>query len=153
MTLWDNFSNGLKKSTIESHLKPANIFKFHNTQSNPPKIKFITLIANRKDAVNESFAYLFINSNINQQIYGKHHELIQLHEIILKSDYDFLEHNSYIDCNKIYEINQDELYRRCEENIGIYSGTLNNIDFQKVIQKVKKSTCIKNELKTAYDLI
>jgi hypothetical protein len=60
MTLWDNFSDELKEITLSERLNPANIFKFHNNQTNPPKIKFIALIARQNIDDNDRFAYLFI---------------------------------------------------------------------------------------------
>lgn len=153
MTLWDNFSDELKGITLSERLNPANIFKFYNNQTNPPKIKFIALIASQSIDGNDLFAYLFINTGINTNIYGKIPGSLILHKLILKSDYNFLDHDSYIDCNKIYEVSRIDLHSRLEQNIGTYSGCLNDNDFADVINNVKQSTFIKTEIKKTYNLL
>ena len=111
------------------------------------------LLAQRGDSINDWFAHLFINTDINKNVYGKIPGSFNLHKQILKSDYNFLKYDSYIDCNKIYEVSKDDLYCRCEQNIGTYSGCLNDNDFKDVVENIKKSTLIKPELKKAYNIL
>lgn len=82
------------------------------------KQKFFVIVGESNNKV--SLAYFFINSRINPNI-ATNCELELLHMPILKTDHDFLSHDSYIDCSQLYEIETEKVKRFfCQDMNGKY---------------------------------
>ena len=91
------------------------------------------------------------NSEINPQKIKKK-ELRALH-LFFSGDNDFLDHDSYLDCSEIREVNADELIRKLEEDPGCYLGCVLPGDLKKAEDCIRSAKTISFRLKKTYGLV
>lgn len=128
-------------------INPGQVFRFHSTVTNPPKIKICVLLA-----VNNSLAtvgYLFINSEINPHIFDN----LSLRSLLLslpRQDLPFLDHDSWLDCSHIHEIRLEEIQRIVAENPSCHLGNLSQSLFESSIQLIRNAPTIPRKVLVKY---
>jgi hypothetical protein len=100
-----------------------------------PKNKYIAIVC-----VDPCCVGFFINSGIRPFTINRP-ELSKCHVKILKSNYQFLKHDSYIDCNEAYEFRKTELQEyikpiNAKTKAEIIEATRNSIMIQPRYQKM-----------------
>lgn len=126
--------------------KEGMVFWAHNPIAK--KEKFFVIIGESGDKI--CLAYFFINSRINPNI-ATSPELEALHMPILKSDYKFLSHDSYIDCSRLHEIETDKVKQFFQKiDGGKYICALHQTVVDSLKYMIKKSPTISPKLKKKY---
>lgn len=119
------------------------------SNTRPPKVKFFVVIGTHEN--NIALGTVYINSNINTTVnYSAY--LQALHHQITPDDYDFLSHNSYIDCSGIYERDLSEILQAVNYDNKRIVGYLNTTDLDLVKRNLIQSNTIKGKIKRRFGL-
>ncbi|MDP4274853.1 MAG: hypothetical protein Q8907_11305 [Bacteroidota bacterium] len=94
-------------------------------------------------------ASVFINSEINFK-YINSHELRDLQYLIRKSDYDFLDHDSFIDCSKVFTEPYSKFKEALIRNAVRKKGELPASEVNKIYDLVRKSKNITGSTKKRF---
>lgn len=107
MTLGDFFPEGDKENYVNRHLKPGQVVYLFSHFTNPPKEKYLVI------AYYGTNPLLFtINSKIHPYIASRP-DLSKCQVSLRAMDYDFLDHDSYINCSKVVDsFSEDEIRRQ-----------------------------------------
>ena len=149
MALGDFFSEEFRSEYASRSLEPGSIIRMHFRETNPPKIKLFVVLGTSKDKV--VLGVVLINSQINPQIF-RSATVRAWHIPIMARDYDFLDHDSFVDCTQIFEKSTIELMKSVSETPQIVAGQLNNEDFQHIRQAIKNATTIAKVQKRNFGL-
>lgn len=145
--LGDFFPNDIKNNSVVNLLIPGSVIKLlaKETKPKPKKKRFIII---GKDINNNFIGVVYINSDINFNVINNQ-ELVRLQHKIEKSDNDFLDWESSVDCSKIVVLNYELVKNEILEDISNVLGNVKTIDLEKIIELVKSSTNISpKELKS-----
>lgn len=80
-------------------IEPGTVIRCFVTDINPPKIKFFIILGIADDYC--AVGTIYINTKINKNIYDTI-ETIDLQIPVSPKECPFLNHNSYIDCAKLF---------------------------------------------------
>lgn len=145
--LGDFFPNDVKENSIINLLIPGSVIKLlaKETKPKPKKKRFIVI---GKDNNNNFIGVVYINSEINFNVINNP-ELLRLQHKIEKSDNDFLDWESSVDCSKIVILSYELVKKEMLEDISNILGNVKTIDLEKIVELVKSSTNISpKELKS-----
>ncbi len=131
-------------------IEPGSVFRIHVDTTTPPKVKRLVVLAISGD--NICVGYLFINSQINPNYFSTA-RLRALHISLLASEQDYLDHDSYLDCSDIKNMNFNELKDIISQNPQQYIGKLSNTDIETAKNIVKNAPTISKTQKEKYNLI
>lgn len=95
---------------------------------------FVVIGENDKELV----GFFFINSWINQFIQGKP-EMLKLQFPISNEDYDFLSHNSFLNCSSLTTIDKSKLSSSIASGETDIKGQLSNEDISRILEIVRES--------------
>ena len=128
-----------------------NVFRFYQTNTNPPKPKFCIIVGFCD--VDNTVAVIYINSELNLNVnYNPY--LQSLHIPILRTNYDWLVNDSYIDCSMLYEKSITELTTILNESIEKhFIGELSDLHIEDAKNKLKSSKKLSTYMKKKYSLI
>lgn len=144
------FSDDVKKKFAETNIKIGSIIKSFVKNTYPPKEKYFVILGILDDKT--LLGVIFINTNINFNILNTV-ELKLLQYPVNEKQYDFLAHNSFIDCSQIYEQSYTEIIEKLIEKPQNIVGELNDEDLERVIELVKSSPKIAPKMLKKYGLI
>ena len=99
-----------------------------------------------------SAGIIFINSEISEFIKTSG-ELSGLQFEIKKEDAEFLDHDSYLDCAQLYEIDVERLREEVKNDIGKCLGELSKDQLKKAKKLVASARTVENKLKRKYYII
>lgn len=108
------------------------------------KEKFYVVIGVSEDSV--LIGHVLINTRINRN-YAPTPELQTLHMPIYATDYDFLDHDFYIDCTKNFDLKYERVEDMYSKNSGQYKGSLNPNQIKFLKHLIKNYPTIENKLK------
>ncbi len=148
--LGDSFPEGFKKRFAQTNLKVGSVIKAFVTDTNPPKTKRFIVIGISADKL--AVGTLYVNSEINPNLF-KTEELRNLHLKLQAHGRDYLSHDSFADCSKVYEKDFDDLLSVLEDDASNLLGELNTEDLKSVKQKVKEARTIAVRIKKKYGLL
>jgi hypothetical protein len=77
-------------------------------------------------------ALVFINTRINVKVFPSP-ELQALHHKVLQSNYDFLTHDSWVDCSNITEMDYAEVDEFVTQNPQCHKGLIKNKDLRPIM--------------------
>lgn len=117
-------------------LIPGCIIRAFVKDTNPPKIKYYVVLGNINDGL--LLASFYINSNLNGTIL-RNPVLCDLQHLIRKSNYNFLSHDSYVDCSKLNQHSYEEVLKQVSNNPAIVVGQIVQDDFSTMIEMMKRS--------------
>lgn len=133
--LGDSFPSELKDDSIESLLLPGQIIKLEVEFVRTRKTKDKLLVL----SVSEETSYLFcINSEIPKFIQARKY-LRKCQIEIKQAQYDFLDHNSYINCSEIIKIDLTDIKNQIKNDVSRIKERLNNKDIKQLIKVVDKA--------------
>lgn len=95
---------------------------------------FVVIGENDKELV----GFFFINSGVSQFIQRKP-EMSRLQYPISQSDYDFLSHNSYLNCSSITTIDKVKLANSISSGETTIKGQLSQSDVSSILKMVRES--------------
>lgn len=149
-TLGDHFPTEYRESLCDRYVKPGAVFRLQFPYTNPPKIKRFVMIG-----INEKLArvgFLFINSQINPNIITTSH-LQNLQFLMEAHDRPYIDHDSYLDCSRLYEDNFQRLKDNYVLDTKTYLGQLTEADLVRVKQLVISARTIEKRKKKRYGLL
>jgi len=147
--LGDFFPHKIKKKFAREKLKPGTVLRLFVKDTVPPKIKRLIIIA--VDNENYLLATLFINSEINPMLLNSE-ELIQLQFKIDSNKFDFIKHDSYVDCSKLKPRNIEQLSELIIKDPKTVIGEVDEVTLRKIKKIVKKARTIPVGLKKQFRL-
>lgn len=111
------------------------------------KNKFYVIAGVSQDSI--LVGHVLINSRINRH-YAPTPELQALHIPLFAVDYDFLSHDSYIDCRQLHDMDFVRIEEMFIKNKGKYKGTLNKKHIEALRYSIQNSPTIKPKQKKKY---
>lgn len=147
--LGDQFPEEFKKKFAQQNLKIGSVIRAFVQDTNPPKIKRFIIIGISPDKL--ALGTLYINSEINPTVFHTE-ELRRLHIKFEVSGRDFLEHESYVDCSKIYEKAFDDIAELLIQDQSNHIGDLADSDLKLIKHTVKGAKTISVRTKKKYSL-
>lgn len=149
MALGDLFPEEFRREFSERIVERGTVIRTHVSFTHPPKVKlFVVLGANKERIV---FGLLLINSQVNPHIFRD--PIIRSWHIPLKAmDYDFLSHDSFVDCTQLLEKDHATLLESVRETPSIVVGKLTDSDFESVRKAFKATTTIATNDKRRFGL-
>jgi hypothetical protein len=149
MALGDFFPDELRNQFSSRSLERGTVLRTHFFETNPPKIKFFVVLGASKDKI--VLGVVLINSHINPQIF-RSPAIRSWHIPILARDYDFLDHDSFVDCTQIFEKSAPDLQKSVSDSPQIVVGKLENGDLLAIQQAIKEATTIAKVQKRKFGL-
>jgi hypothetical protein len=107
--------------------------------------KYIAVIGQDKD--NSLIGSLLVNSNINENVI-KTKKLLDCQFPLKEKDYDFLDHDSYLNCSKLFELSKIEIINKATEE-----GELTSKDRELVREHILNSEVISTKQKKRFNIV
>ncbi len=137
MTLGDLFPQDDKDDYINRHLKSGQVVYLFSRFTNPPKEKFLVI------AYYGTKPLLFaINSRIHPFIANRP-DLNRRQVKLQTVDYDFLDHDSYINCSEVIDsFDEDEIRQQILGELSRLKGKLTQVTKREIIRVVRGARTI-----------
>ena len=148
--LGDFFPPEEREGYCDGVIKAGAVFCMRVEHTTPPKLKRFIVIGFNEDRTLVGF--LFINSEINPRLFPSPH-LKSLHLPLCAEDCSYVDHDSFLDCSRLYEMNFQTLKEKCVADIGIYLGEATATDFEKIINLTASATTIETKKKRKFNLL
>lgn len=104
--LSDLFPQSFRDDFADRNIQVGSVIRVFVKDTTPPKVKYFIVIGFSNDKV--LLGTVFINSTINQNVFNT--EYLKGLNISLDAQmYDFIDHNSFVDCSDIKERNFVEI--------------------------------------------
>ncbi|MFK5915551.1 MAG: hypothetical protein QM484_14385 [Woeseiaceae bacterium] len=133
MTLGDHFPKKGKKDFIKQNLVEGNVIYLHVNHTIPPKEKYLLI-----GHVDDCIRVFTINSEIHPFIKSKEH-LLSGQILLNKSDHEFLDHDSYINCTEIVDIPVEDVEGQVIDDMSRIKGSISDGTREKVLSAVNES--------------
>lgn len=145
-TLGDNFPKEYREEYCERHFKPWAVFRLFSEETTPPKIKrFVVAGINEETG---QVAILFINTDpLRNPCLRKEQMLLKL------KGRPYLDHDSYLDCSKIYERSIGKIKEIFLKDTSAYLNMMSEMDISEAKAVIRMSRIISLKTKEKYDLI
>jgi len=135
--LGDYFPEQEKHKHIDRQLQPGQVLYLFCRFTTPPKDKYLSLLHLEKRPL-----LFIINSKIPQFI-AERPSMLKSQVKLCSTDYDFLEHDSYINCAEVRDdFDELEIRNQILVDVGRIRGELNPITKREIIEVVKDSKTI-----------
>jgi hypothetical protein len=135
--LGDYFPEQEKQKHIDRQLQPGQVLYLFCRFTDPQKDKYLVLLCLEKRPL-----LFVINSSVPQFITERPH-MLKCQVKLCSSDYNFLEHDSYINCAEVrYDFDELEIRNQILADVGRIRGELNSITKREIICAVKGSKTI-----------
>jgi hypothetical protein len=149
MALGDLFPEEFRKEFSERSVERGTVIRTHFTETNPPKIKLYVVLGASNDKI--VFGVVLINSQVNPNIF-RNPIVRGWHVPISSSDYDFLQHDSFVDCTQVFEKGTSELLQSVTDAPEVIVGKLHDDDFEAIKRAIKSATTIAKVTKRRFGL-
>jgi hypothetical protein len=145
-SLGEHFPDHLKRSAIESALKPGCVVRLEVKLSSVTKPKFLVIV----DTHDPEYLSFLINSEINPFITNRP-GLLQCQVAIDAKSHDFLAHDSHIACHEVFTLKRDDVTRslmadpsaiKGEISLAIRAQIKAAVNIAKTLDKDKKKRII-----------
>lgn len=129
----------LKAKLIEKILVVGSILRIRVLDTNPPKIKYIVIVA--IDGNTATYATIFINTDVNMRVLNTD-ELLNLQIELTPETCPAVEHVCYADCSKIAERNVNDIIALVARNADCHRGNLSKEQKEAILEKLKSASTI-----------
>lgn len=109
------------------------------------RTKYFTVIGHDRD--NSLIGSLLVNSDVNKNVINSK-ILLDCQFPLKGNDYDFLQHDSYLDCSELFEMDKIKILQK-----GVEVGELTSKDKILVMEHLCNSEVISVKLKKRYKII
>lgn len=144
------FPREVRDDFVNRTILPGSVLRIHVTNTNPPKIKRFVVLSTCDHKV--CVGYLFINSEINPNCFPNQ-KLRDLHLPLSIDECDFLDHDSFLDCSDIKEIEVEKLTEIISRDPSRHIGHLPSSYLQRAIETVKSAPTITKKTKRKFNII
>ena len=135
--LGDSFPEHDRYEYAKRHFLPGQILYLWCDFTNPPKDKFLLLVCTEERPL-----LFIINSRINEYL-EKRPELFACQITLEAREYDFLSHDSFLDCSNVVDVmDRDDIIGQIASNPIKAKGKLNSATREEVIKVVEKALTI-----------
>ena len=150
MSLGESFPDALKKQFSENNLVAGAIIRAWVDNTTPPKIKRFIVIGVSQDKI--LLGVVYINSEINPNVFPTQ-ELRDLHLKLTAGTRDYLTHDSYVDCSRIFQLERDSISRLLHDDPACHLGTIAKDDLQQIKKIIKGSRTVSVRVKKMFGLM
>ena len=131
VTLGDHFPPELLNQFVDRALQPGSILYLFCEFTTPPKHKYLVFLHRDQRPL-----FFLINSRVHPYIQGRPH-LAQSQVLLSASTYDFLDHDSYLDCSTVRnELTLEEMREQLSADLTFYRGDLDEATRQTIVRVV-----------------
>ena len=146
-SLGNFFPDDLKDEFSRRNVKVGSILRLKVKDTIPPKIKIFIIIGQTIEGF--SLATLYVNTDINFNI-NFSQELIDLQIPISKDKYNFLNHNSFVDCSKLIIKERIEIEKILSQRPEAFVDDLSKEQIKYFREVVRNSITIKGKIKKRF---
>ncbi len=139
VNLGESFPGSFREDYSKRIFTPGSVFRAYTDLTTPPKVKIFVILSVRSDLA--CVGSLFVNSEININ-YFPTPALRDLNLSLSKEDFDFLDHDSFLDCSQIKEMRLEMLYDMAKNDPGIFLGGLDNETLMLAINTAREAPTI-----------
>ena len=145
-TLGDNFPKEYREEYCERYFKPWAVFRLFSEETTPPKIKRFVLAGINEET--GQVAILFINTD------PLRNQCLRKEQMFLESKgRPYLDHDSYLDCSKIYERSIEKIKEVFKNDTSAYLNMMSEGDIMAAKAVISKSRIIPLKTKEKYELV
>jgi hypothetical protein len=144
------FPDSVREDFSSRMIQPGSVFRIPVTNTTPPKTKRLVILAISGDKA--CAGCLFLNSQINPNVFSTA-RLRGLHLPLEADGREYLDHNSYLDCSDIKDMDLNGLKEIISRDPSQHIGKLNDTDLQTAKEKLKNAPTISKKQKEKYALI
>jgi len=149
MGLGNIFGKDVKRLLIEKGLVAGSVLRIHVNDTNPPKIKYIVIVA--IDEKTATYATIFINTDINMNVLNTD-ELLNLQIELTPENCAAVEHTCYADCSKLAERPTSQVVDLVVKKAECHRGQLSVEHFEDILSKIKSASTIIPAQKEKFNL-
>lgn len=144
----DSFPESLSEMLASHNLSLGSVLKIHVKDTKPPKTKRFIIVGICPDKI--SVASIYINSKLNVRVFNTK-ELRDLTITLSADKREYLDRQSVVDCSFIHEKSYDNLLKSLKQSPTINIGTVNEIDMELILNKIKTAKTISPALSKKYN--
>lgn len=135
---------------VTSHVvAPGDVFKVFDNRTIPPKIKYHIVIGIHEERI--LLGTVRINSNININVYRD--QASQYRCIKIKAEkYDFLSHDSMIDCNHLLTHDLEDVKTYINSHPDVILGDITTEDLEDIKLRMSDAPTITEEEKEIFGI-
>jgi hypothetical protein len=137
-----------RRAYCARHLKKGVVLRFLTQLTHPPKIKRVVVWG--FDESLDKIGLSFINTDISN-IRNTYFQGLQYH--LPAKGRDYLDHDSYLDCSKIYETCLEEVRNLLVDDPRRHLGDVSSGDLSAASKLIVRATTIEPKLKKRYGFI
>lgn len=149
MSLGDAFPDALKKQFTENNLVAGAIIRAWVDNTRPPKVKRFIVIGISQNKI--LLGVVYINSEINLNIFPTQ-ELRDLHLKLTADSREYLTHDSYVDCSRIFQLERENINKLLQDDPACHLGTIAKDDLTRIKTVIKGSRTISIRIKKLFGL-
>lgn len=147
MNLGAAFPENFRDSHAADCLEVGGVIRLYDV--NAAKVKILVVVGENVES--NSIACCYINSEVNHNV-NYTAELKGLQHAVSSSTYDFLSHDSYLDCSKITVHSKADVLDQIRDNPGDCKGALLQADKNVVLSNLKRATTLSAYKKRSFGL-
>ncbi len=135
---------------VTSHsVAPGDVFKVFDNRTTPPKVKYHIVVGISEERI--LLGTVRINSNININVYQD--QASQYRCIKMKAEkYDFLDHDSTIDCNHLLTHNLQDVKTYINSHPEVILGDITTEDLEDIKLRMLDAPTITEEDKEIFGI-
>jgi hypothetical protein len=146
----DLFPQSFRDDFAERNIQVGSVIRVFVKDTTPPKVKYFIVIGFSED--NVLLGTVFINSAINQNIF--HNEYLKGLNVPLDSQmYDFIDHNSFVDCSDIKERNLVEIKQLLSNDPECSKGVVSEETMKTISTTLASATTISLNKKRKFGIL
>lgn len=149
MNFGDCFSDSFREDYAQRNLKVGTVLKLKVFDTYPPKEKRFIIVG--KDEEEIHLAAVYINSEINR-VCNFSQELIDLQLYLKANDREYLDHDSYVDCARLYIKEKNLIHQSILHSPATIIGQVSETDLFSIRTKIIKAKTIKGKIKKKFGI-
>ena len=148
--LSDLFPQSFRDDFAERNIQVGSVIRVFVRDTTPPKIKRFIVIGFSNDKV--LLGTVFINSEINQNVFNT--EYLKGLNIPLDAQiYDFIDHNSFVDCSNIRERSVLEIKHLLSNDIECSKGVVSEETMKTILATLANASTISPNKKRKFGIL
>lgn len=149
-SLGDFFPEEFKEDFSDRQLKIGSVIRCKVRDTNPPKIKIFIVVGFTKDDV--ALGTVYINTELNNFI-KRDHRLLSAQVKLDSNGREYLKHECFVDCSKIFKRSVAEVKSIIENDIEALAGELSPHDLITINRILQSTKTIAPAMKRLFGII